>query len=49
MGLREGQKQQREEGNLIDAETSVWMGLREGDTAEVSRCPDVQKRQAVTK
>jgi len=37
MGLREGQKQQREEENLMDAKTSVWMGLREGDAAEGSR------------
>ena len=37
MGLREGQKQQEGEGNLMDARTSVWMGLREGDAAEGSR------------
>jgi len=36
MGLREGQKQQREEENLMDAKTSVWMGLMEGDATEGS-------------
>jgi len=37
MGLREGQRQQEEGGNLIDSKTFCWVGLREGVATEVSR------------
>jgi hypothetical protein len=30
MGLREGQRQQQIRGNVMDAKTPCWMGLREG-------------------